>query len=215
MSTNNLLSRISIDPNICFGKPCIKGHRIWVALILDLLAGGETIETILEEYPSLDRDDILACIAYGDKNKHDQAPLEKAILTRLFPFLNEMGGIFTFTNTQYYVQANEEIFCVDLLLYHRQLKCLIAIDLKIGEFVPEYLNTIQLYLPALDDVSRLPDENSSIGILVCQSKDKTIVKYVIPESDKGIYKVVLTLPQELKNQLPEPEQIARLLEGIG
>ena len=215
MSTNNLLSRISIDPNICFGKPCIKGHRIWVALILDLLAGGETIETILEEYPSLDRDDILACIAYGDKNKHDQTPLEKAILTRLFPFLNEMGGIFTFTNTQYYVQANEEIFCVDLLLYHRQLKCLIAIDLKIGEFVPEYLNTIQLYLPALDDVSRLPDENSSIGILVCQSKDKTIVKYVIPESDKGIYKVVLTLPQELKNQLPEPEQIARLLEGIG
>jgi uncharacterized protein (DUF433 family) len=215
MSTNNLLSRISIDPNICFGKPCIKGHRIWVALILDLLAGGETIETILEEYPSLDRDDILACIAYGDKNKHDQAPLEKAILTRLFPFLNEMGGIFTFTNTQYYVQANEEIFFVDLLLYHRQLKCLIAIDLKIGEFVPEYLNTIQLYLPALDDVSRLPDENSSIGILVCQSKDKTIVKYVIPESDKGIYKVVLTLPQELKNQLPEPEQIARLLEGIG
>jgi uncharacterized protein (DUF433 family) len=215
MSTNNLLSRISIDPNICFGKPCIKGHRIWVALILDLLAGGETIETILEEYPSLDRDDILACIAYGDKNKHDQTPLEKAILTRLFPFLNEMGGIFTFTNTQYYVQANEEIFFVDLLLYHRQLKCLIAIDLKIGEFVPEYLNTIQLYLPALDDVSRLPDENSSIGILVCQSKDKTIVKYVIPESDKGIYKVVLTLPQELKNQLPEPEQIARLLEGIG
>jgi uncharacterized protein (DUF433 family) len=214
MSTNNLLSRISIDPNICFGKPCIKGHRIWVALILDLLAGGETIETILEEYPSLDRDDILACIAYGDKNKHDQTPLEKAILTRLFPFLNEMGGIFTFANTQYYVQANEEIFFVDLLLYHRQLKCLIAIDLKIGEFVPEYLNTIQLYLPALDDVSRLPDENSSIGILVCQSKDKTIVKYVIPESDKGIYKVVLTLPQELKNQLPEPEQIARLLEGI-
>ena len=179
-----------------------------------MLAGGETIETILEEYPSLDRDDILACIAYGDKNKHDQTPLEKAILTRLFPFFNEIGGIFTFANTQYYVQANEEIFFVDLLLYHRQLKCLIAIDLKIGEFVPEYLNTIQLYLPALDDVSRLPDENSSIGILVCQSKDKTIVKYVIPESDKGIYKVVLTLPQELKNQLPEPEQIARLLEGI-
>ena len=89
-----------------------------------------------------------------------------------------------------------------------------AIDLKIGEFVPEYLNTIQLYLPALDDVSRLPDENLSIGILVCQSKDKTIVKYVIPESDKGIYKVVLTLPQEFKNQLPEPEQAAKLLEGI-
>ncbi|MDB9537057.1 DUF433 domain-containing protein [Dolichospermum planctonicum CS-1226] len=69
MNTNNLLSRISIDPNICVGKPCIKGHRIWVSLILDLLAGGETIETILEAYPSIERDDILACIAYGNQNE--------------------------------------------------------------------------------------------------------------------------------------------------
>ncbi|WP_051424267.1 PDDEXK nuclease domain-containing protein [Aphanizomenon flos-aquae] len=214
MSTNNLLSRISIDPNICFGKPCIKGHRIWVALILDLLAGGETIETILEEYPSLDRDDILACIAYGDKNKHDQTPLEKAILTRLVPFLNEMGGIFTFTNTQYYVQVNGEDFFIDLLFYHRQLKCLVAIDLKIGKFVPDFLNKMQLYLPALDDVSRLPNENLSIGILVCKCQNETIVKYVIPESNRGNCKVVSTLPQELKNHLPEPEQVAKLLEEI-
>ena len=78
MSTNNLLSRISIDPNICFGKPCIKGHRIWVVLILDLLAGGETIETILEEYPGLEKDDILACIAYGaemSRNNYVEIPL--------------------------------------------------------------------------------------------------------------------------------------------
>jgi uncharacterized protein (DUF433 family) len=71
MTKNNLLSRISIDPNICFGKPCIKGHRISVALILDLLAGGETIETILEEYPGLEREDILACIAYGAEMTRD------------------------------------------------------------------------------------------------------------------------------------------------
>jgi uncharacterized protein (DUF433 family) len=214
MSTNNLLSRISIDPNICVGKPCIKGHKIWVSLILDSLAGGETIETILEAYPGLERDDILACIAYGEKNQQDQTQIEKAVLKKLFPFLKEMGGMFAFTNTQYNLQINDEDCFIDLLLYHRQLKCLVAIDLKIGEFVPEYLNKMQLYLPALNDVSRLPDENSSIGILVCQSKDKTIVKYVITESDKGIYKVVSTLPQELKNQLPEPEQVAKLLEGI-
>ncbi len=78
MSTNNLLSRIAIDPNICFGKPCIQGHRIWVSLILDLLAGGETVETILEEYPDLERDDILACIAYGaemSRNNYVEIPL--------------------------------------------------------------------------------------------------------------------------------------------
>lgn len=65
MTRDNLLNRISINPNICFGKPCIKGHRIWVSLILGLLAGGETIDSILSGYPSLEREDILACIAYG------------------------------------------------------------------------------------------------------------------------------------------------------
>lgn len=65
MARDDLLSRISIDPNICFGKPCIRGHRIWVSLILDYLAGGAIIEELLEEYPGLEREDILACIAYG------------------------------------------------------------------------------------------------------------------------------------------------------
>ncbi|NJM23758.1 MAG: DUF433 domain-containing protein [Richelia sp. SM1_7_0] len=67
MSQNqdDLLLRISIDPNICFGTPCIRGHRIWVSMILDYLAGGETMEGILEAYPSIEREDILACIAYG------------------------------------------------------------------------------------------------------------------------------------------------------
>jgi uncharacterized protein (DUF433 family) len=65
MNSTDLLSRISIDPNICFGKPCIKGHRIWVALILDYLAAGETLEGVLEAYPSIQREDVLACIAYG------------------------------------------------------------------------------------------------------------------------------------------------------
>ena len=71
MAKENLLSRISINPNICFGKPSIRGHRIWVALILDLLAGGATIEELLEEYPGLEREDILACIAYGAEMTRD------------------------------------------------------------------------------------------------------------------------------------------------
>jgi uncharacterized protein (DUF433 family) len=65
MAHDDLLTRISSDPNICFGKPCIRGHRIWVSMILDLLAAGETIETILEAYPSIEHEDILACLAYG------------------------------------------------------------------------------------------------------------------------------------------------------
>lgn len=65
MKRNELLDRISVDPRICFGKPCIRGHRIWVSLILDLLASGMDVDDVLSEYPQLAHEDILACIAYG------------------------------------------------------------------------------------------------------------------------------------------------------
>ncbi|MEG4085026.1 DUF433 domain-containing protein [Microcoleus sp. POL10_C6] len=71
MTQNNLLSRLSIDSNICFGKPCIRGHRIWVSLILDFLASGMTLEELLEEYPGIEREDVLACIAYGAELARD------------------------------------------------------------------------------------------------------------------------------------------------
>jgi uncharacterized protein (DUF433 family) len=67
MTHEELLKRISIDPDVCGGKPCIRGHRIWVSLILDLLASGMTIEEILEEYPQLTPEDIRACIAYASE----------------------------------------------------------------------------------------------------------------------------------------------------
>jgi len=65
MSRESLLSRISIDPKVCFGKPCVRGHRIWVSLILDFLASGMTIKELLDQYPGLEEADIRACIAYG------------------------------------------------------------------------------------------------------------------------------------------------------
>ena len=65
MNRQELLSRISIDPDICFGKPRIRGHRIWVSLVLDLLAGGWTTEQLFEQYPGIEHADVLACIAYG------------------------------------------------------------------------------------------------------------------------------------------------------
>ncbi len=65
MTREQLLARISIDPKVCFGKPCIRGHRIWVSLILDLLAAGTTVQQVLHEYPQLTEEDVLACIAYG------------------------------------------------------------------------------------------------------------------------------------------------------
>ena len=80
MTHEELLQRISINPNICFGKPCIRGHRIWVSLILDLLAAGTSVEEILDQYPQLRRDDVLACIAYGSemsRERYVDIPLTK------------------------------------------------------------------------------------------------------------------------------------------
>jgi len=79
MKKQELLSRISVDPNVCFGKPCIKGHRIWVSLILDLLASGMAINDVLEQYPGLEESDVLACIAYGaemSRERYIDIPVE-------------------------------------------------------------------------------------------------------------------------------------------
>lgn len=79
MERDELLERISIDPRVCFGKPCIRGHRIWVSLVLDLLSSGLSTEEVLEEYPQLSREDVLACVAYGAEMSRERfvdIPLE-------------------------------------------------------------------------------------------------------------------------------------------
>ena len=77
MKKEELLTNISVDPNVCFGKPCIRGTRIWVSLVLDFLASGMTIEQLLNEYPELEQDDILSCIAYGsDMTRYIDLPME-------------------------------------------------------------------------------------------------------------------------------------------
>jgi uncharacterized protein (DUF433 family) len=81
MTHDELLQRIRIDPEICSGKPCIRGHRIWVSLILDFLASGTTIQELLADYPQLEEADVLACIAYGaemSRERYVDIPLEKA-----------------------------------------------------------------------------------------------------------------------------------------
>jgi predicted nuclease of restriction endonuclease-like (RecB) superfamily len=151
-------------------------------------------------------------------DEHSERQLEQGILARVEPFLQEMGGIFAFVGSQYRLEVEDEEYFIDILLYHRRLKCLVAIELKIGKFLPEYVGKMQFYLAVLDNTVKLPDENPSIGIILCKSKQRTIVEYALKESNKpigvGTYQVVSKLPQELKNQLPAPEQVAKLLEGF-
>ena len=81
MTRAELLARISIDPQVCFGKPCIRNHRIWVSLVLDFLASGQTVQQIIDRYPGLEEADVLACIAYGAEMARERSfevPLEMA-----------------------------------------------------------------------------------------------------------------------------------------
>lgn len=137
-----------------------------------------------------------------------------------------MGGLFTFIGSQYRLEVGNQEYFIDLLLFHRRFRCLVAIELKIGDFLPEYVGKMQFYLAALDDEVRMADEAPSIGIILCKSKDKTIVEYALRESNKPVpvgppgangvatYRLVSQVPQDLKGNLPAPEQVARLLEGI-
>jgi len=149
---------------------------------------------------------------------HLERELEKAILLKLEKFLLEMGGMFAFIGSQHRLEVDDEEYFIDLLLYHRALKCLVTVELKTGKFLPEYVGKMQFYLALLDDTVRMPDENPSIGIILCKTKNQTIVEYALRESNKPIgvaqYKIVKTLPDEMKNLLPTPEQITKTLSEI-
>ena len=151
-------------------------------------------------------------------DEYSERQLEAAILAKVEPFLREMGGMFSFIGSQYRLTVGGQEYAVDLLLYHRRLRCLVAIELKIGAFEPEYVGKMQFYLAVLDDTVKQADENPSIGIILCKSKERTIVEYALRDSARPIgvttYRMVSDLPQNLRDLLPAPEQIARLLEGL-
>jgi predicted nuclease of restriction endonuclease-like (RecB) superfamily len=150
--------------------------------------------------------------------EHAERELERALIGRIEEFLRAMGGLFTFAGSQFRIEVDGREYFIDLLLYHRRLKCLVAVELKIGEFEPEFVGKMQFYLATLDDLVRMPDENPSIGIILCKEKRRTIVEYALRDAHKpigvAVYRIVKRLPKELKGQLPSPEQIEKLLGDI-
>ncbi len=150
--------------------------------------------------------------------EHSERELERALIARIENFLRAMGGMFAFMGSQYRLEVDGDEFFIDLLLFHRRLKALVAIELKIGKFQPEYVGKMQFYLTALDRQVRMEDENPSIGIILCKEKNRTVVEYALHDARKPIgvatYEITKTLPKALKGELPGPEEISKLLEGI-
>lgn len=150
--------------------------------------------------------------------QHSERELEESLINNMKAFLEEMGGNFAFMGSQYHLNVGGTDFYIDLLLYHRTLNSLVAIELKIGEFKPEFVGQLQFYLTALDKQVKLEHENPSIGIIICKSKNRTVVEYALNDSYKPIgiatYQIRNTLPEKMKDLLPSPEEIENRLKNL-
>jgi len=157
--------------------------------------------------------------------EYDEHELEIGLINKIREFLAQMGSDFTFIGNQYKIVVDDEEYFIDLLLYHRRLKSLIAIELKIGKFKPEYAGKMNFYLSCLNDTVKLPDENPSIGIIICKEKKRTTVEYALKDSNQPIgvstYSLSDTLPSDLREYLPNTREIEEKLlsffseEGFG
>ncbi|MEW6039248.1 MAG: PDDEXK nuclease domain-containing protein [Pseudomonadota bacterium] len=153
----------------------------------------------------------------GLADEHSERELEQALIRHLRAFLTEMGESFTFVANQYRLEVDGKDYFIDLLLFHRRLRCLVAIELKIGSFKPEHKGQIEFYLDQLDQHHRFEGENPPIGIVICRDKTRTVVEYALRNMNRPLgivtYTVTPQLPADYRNDLPSPEQIAAHLQA--
>ncbi len=139
---------------------------------------------------------------------HVEADLHRGLLARLKDFLIELGRDFCFVGSEYLLQVGGRDFALDLLFFHRGLNCLVAIELKVGRFEPEYLGKLGFYLEALDRNERKPHENPAIGVLLCASKDDEVVEYALNRS------LSPALIAEYQTQLPDKALLQAKLQEL-
>lgn len=148
-------------------------------------------------------------------DEHSERELETALVQNLRRFLAEMGGLFAFIGTQHRLEVGGQEYFIDLLLFHRRLRALVAIELKVGSFQPEHKGKMEFYLEALDTQERLPGESAPIGIIICRDKNHTIVEYALRSASRPIgvatYTVTAELPEAYRTELPSPQAIAERL----
>jgi predicted nuclease of restriction endonuclease-like (RecB) superfamily len=144
--------------------------------------------------------------------------LEKALIEHIRDFLLELGVGFAFVGSQYHLEVGNQDFYIDLLFYHLHLRCYVVIDLKIEDFKPEFSGKMSFYVSAVDDLLRHPDDKPTIGMILCKTKNQTIVEYALREMNKPIgvstYQLRDVLPEQLQGSLPTIEQLEAELEAL-
>jgi len=150
------------------------------------------------------------------REKHDEQELENALSDHLARFLLELGAGFSFLGRQYRIEVDGDEYFMDMLFYHVQLHCYVVIELKTVKFKPEFAGKLNFYTSAVDDLLKAEQDNPSIGILICKSKNDTVVEYALKGINKPIgvseYMITQNLPDELKSSLPSIEEIEAELD---
>lgn len=143
--------------------------------------------------------------------------IEQALVKDITKLLLELGTGFAFLGNQYHLNVGGDDFYVDLLFYNLNLRCYIVIELKTGEFKPEYAGQLNFYLSTVDGMLKKDDDNSSIGLLLCKSKNALVAEYALKDMSKPIgvseYKITNSLPEGLSRQLPSVEDIQKRIKS--
>lgn len=146
----------------------------------------------------------------------DEKVVERGIVHNIRKFIMTFGKDFSFIGNQYRIDVAGHPLFIDLLFYNRDLCALVAIELKAGKFKPAYLGQLHLYLQALDDYVRKPNENPSIGLVLCKEADRLFAEYAVRDYDKPMgvatYRTKEDMPERLRNALPDLEELKKLME---
>ncbi len=158
----------------------------------------------------------------GTADPRREREVEQALVDHIQRFLLEMGAGFAFVGRQVLLELGDRDFYLDLLFYHLKLRCFVVVELKAGPFDPAYVGQMNLYLSAVDDLMRHPDDKPTIGLLLCKGKDRLVVEYALRDVHKPIgvaeweTRLVDSLPEPLKGSLPTVEELEaemRLVES--
>jgi predicted nuclease of restriction endonuclease-like (RecB) superfamily len=159
---------------------------------------------------------LLDFINIEDENDPDERLFEHRIIANIKQFILSFGNKFCFMGNQYRVIVDEKEFFIDLLFFNRELHCLVAVELKRGEFKPAYLGQLNFYLSALDEYVRQADESPSIGIILCKEASRNIVEFAVRDYTKPMgvatYKTQNEMPKEWQNALPDLDAMRSLLD---
>lgn len=168
----------------------------------------QVLQSFKDEY-------LLDFINIEDPDELDERLLENEIVLHIKKFIMALGSDFSFLGNQYRLEVDEKEYFIDLLFYNRRIQCLVAVELKRGEFKPEYAGKLNFYLSALDEYIKLPHENPSIGIILCKSQSKKIVEFAFRDTSKPMgvatYLLSTQLPEQYRDILPDAETLKKLL----